>query len=283
MFAKTVAMKHFTDLSRDLANGGDIVNLSDFYTNSFSVQTQATAGTEVVLGNPALVNKTLTVSLDKYIAFFRSNAQMAQLLAREDLQAKFISKASKSLMDAVEDSIFGLWSGLTANTAIGATSAALTDLQLRQAVRTLDALNFDVYSGDIHWFFHPFIYWDQIAAIQKIYDASSYGDASVVKTGTFAGANPSVGNRGRLYGIPLDVSTNVVKTLLSYRNLLAHRDAFGYAFQNVTGNGSPVAVNVSYENRNMGWLTTLEMLYGVSELRDQAAVVVNASSADSVS
>jgi hypothetical protein len=278
MFAKAVATNFFTDLSREFDNGGDIVNISDFYTNTFTVDPQSTAGTEVTLRNPALNNVTLTVNRDRYIAFFRSNAQMAQLLKREDLQAAFIRKAGKSLIDNVEDCIFALWSGLTGNTAVGDTDTVLTDLELRQAMRTLDVRNFDLFGGDVAWFIHPRVYWDQIAGLAKIYDASSYGDASVVKTGTFAAANPSVGNRGRLYGVPLYVSTNVVSGLQTYRNMLAHRDAFGFAFQKVTGSGSPVAVNVSYENRNLGWLTTLEILYGCSELRDQAAVLVNANS-----
>lgn len=283
MFAKAVATSFFTDLSREFDNGGDIVNLSDFYTNSFTVQTQSTAGTEVTLGNPALVNVTLTVNRDRYIAFFRSNYQMAQLLAREDLQSAFIRKAGKSLIDNVEDCIFALWSGLSGNTAVGDTDTVLTDLELRTAMKTMDNNNFDLFGGDVAWFIHPVVYWMQIAGIQKIYDASQYGDASVVRTGTFAGANPAVGNRGRLYGIPLYVSTNVVSGLATYRNLLAHRDAFGYAFQKVTGSGSPVAVNVSYENRNLGWLTTLEILYGCAELRDKAAVLVNANTAASTS
>jgi hypothetical protein len=283
MFAKAVATNFFTDLSREFDNGGDIVNLSDFYTNTFTVQSQATAGTEVTLGNPALQNVTLTVNRDRYIAFFRSNAQMAQLLAREDLQAAFIRKASKSLIDNVEDCIFALWSGLSGNTAVGDTDTVLTDLELRSAMKTMDNNNFDLFGGDVAWFLHPTVFWNQVAGIQKIYDSSQYGDASVVRTGTFAGANPAVGNRGRLYGIPLYVSTNVVSGLTTYRNLLAHRDAFGYAFQKVSGSGSPVAVNASYENRNLGWLTTLEILYGCAELREKAAVLVNANTAATTS
>ncbi len=283
MFAKRVAMAHFTDLSSEFKNGGDIVNLSDFYTNVFTATQQNTAGTEVTLSNPALVNVTLTINTDDYIAFFRSNSQMAQLLDSAQLQSRFLSKASQTLLNTVEAAIFALWSGLSGNTAVGATTAAMTELQVRQVIETLDALDFDIYGGDVAWFFHQYVYWDQLVGFQKYYDATIYGAKSAPATGLIGSGNPGTGNRGVLYGIPVFVSTNVKKTLLTYRNLLAHRDAFGYAFQQVTGNGNPVAVNLSYENRNLGWLTTLEVLFGTAELRDKAAVLFNVSSADTVS
>lgn len=273
MFAKAVATNWFQDLSREFDGGGDIAHVSDFYTNSFTAQTTAVGaqGTEVTLGNPALQDVTLTVDTDSYISFFLSRQQMLQLLNREDLQAKMTSKASKTLIDAVESAIFALWSGLTANTAIGDTGTVLTDLEIRQAIRTLVANNHD--RSELAFFMHPQVIWDQVLGIQKFYDASQAGwdMNSVIRTGNFGPANTSRGLVGALYGIPVFESTNVVSGLQTYRNLLAHREAFGFAFQ------GGLDVRTTYENRNRGWLTVLQLLYGVTELRDEAAVLVNAN------
>lgn len=275
MFAKAVAVNWFTDLSEDFANGGDIVNISDFYTNTFSVQSQAVGsqGTEVTLGNPALQNVTLTVDTNSYIAIFRSNQQMAQLLRSEQLQQKMVEKASKTLVDSCEDAIFALWSGLTANSAVGDTATVLSDLEIRQAIRTLVANNHD--RTQIAFFMHPTVIWDQVMGIQKFYDASQAGwdMRSVIREGNFGPADNSRGLVGALYGIPIFESTNVVQGLQTFRNLLAHREAFAFAFQYP----GKIQTRVSYENRNLGWLTTLEMLYGVAEIRDEAAVLVNAN------
>ena len=90
-------------------------------------------------------------------------------------------------------------------------------------------------------------------------------------------ADWSRGLRGMLYGIPIFVTPRVVGALQTYRNLLAHKSAFGFAIQTPSSNGR-VRVQTDYQLRNLGTLSVVDMLYGVIELRDAAAVVVNASS-----
>jgi hypothetical protein len=85
------------------------------------------------------------------------------------------------------------------------------------------------------------------------------------------------GLRGSLYGIPIYLSSNVVSGLQTYRNLLAHPMAFGFALQ--TPGGSPVQVKTTYENRNLATLTTVSIIYGVAVLRESVACLLNASSA----
>ena len=81
---------------------------------------------------------------------------------------------------------------------------------------------------------------------------------------------------GTLYGMPVFRSTNVVSGLQTYRNLLAHRTAFGYAIQTP---GGGIKTTISDWPANLGTLVTHELIDGVTELRDQAAVLVNANSA----
>lgn len=84
--------------------------------------------------------------------------------------------------------------------------------------------------------------------------------------------------------IPVFVSSRVATGLQTYRNLLAHKTAFGFAVQyqqtplSSTMEENRVRAQTNYELRNLGWLTVVDMIYGVVELRDAAAVVLNGSS-----
>jgi hypothetical protein len=199
----------------------------------------------------------------------------------------YTKKAAGTLRHALEDALFGLWSGLTTN-VVGDTATVLSDAEIRQGIELLEAGNFDTLDGDTAFFFHPYTFYIQLGAVAKYYDQAQRGPnsaAGFVATGNMGPGNYKTGLRGVLYGIPVYVSSRVVSGLQTYRNLLAHRSAFGFAVQYQT---SPLSrtmeenrkrAQTSYELRNLGWLTVVDMIYGVVELRDSAAVVLNGSSA----
>jgi hypothetical protein len=267
LFAKTVAANFFTDLSSYVSAGSDIIHVPDIYTNVFSVQTQGTQGAEITTESVATVDVTLTVNLHKYVSFLMGRLTLNQIASQYDL-----TEATNLLKDALEDSLFGLWSSLTTNT-VGDTATILTDAEIRQAIEKMDTANFPL--GELAFFFHSYVFWNQLAAITKYYDSSINGSASFVRDGNFGPMDMARGLRGSLYNIPVYVSSNVVQGLQTYRNLLAHPRAFGFAVQ--TGGGS-VKVTTTWENRNLAQLTNVEIIYGVAVLREPAAVLLNASS-----
>jgi len=123
-------------------------------------------------------------------------------------------------------------------------------------------------------------YWAQIHAIQKYYDASQAGWAgnTPVKDGNFgvtAGQKNAL--RGQLFGIPVYTSSKVVNTLLAVRNLLAHKTAFAFAVQ--TPGGKPIRVQSANWLENLGVLTVWDMINGVAEVREEAAVRIDGSNA----
>lgn len=276
LFAKTCAANFFTDLSMYATQGGDIFHVPDVYTNAFTVNTQSTQGAEVTTAGPAQVDVTLTIDTHKYIAHIIGDKDAQQLSSMYDFNGIYARKTGSQLADELEDSIFNLWSGLSTN-SVGDTATVLTDLEIRQSIEKLATANFDL--GECGWFIHPYVYWTQVLAIQKYYDASMIGltgsGNGLTKSGNFGEMNKERGLQGSLYGIPIYVSSNVVSGLLTYRNLLAHKSAFGFALQ--TPGGSKVRVQAKNRMENLGFLTVTDILYGVVELRDAAAVVVNAS------
>lgn len=88
---------------------------------------------------------------------------------------------------------------------------------------------------------------------------------------------PSTFIRGLTKLIPIYVTSNVVTNQLTHRNLLAHKSAFGFATQSLDGN----RIRIQSQNHidYLSNVVVVDMIYGVVELRDAAAVVVNSASA----
>lgn len=116
----------------------------------------------------------------------------------------------------------------------------------------------------------------QLGAISKYYDASQVGRPSMVATGNFGSASAGRALRGSLYGIPVYVTSNVVSGLQTYRNLLLHKSAFGFAIQNY--GGGKIRVKSADWLENMAMLTVVDLICGVKILREPGAVLINASS-----
>jgi hypothetical protein len=182
LFAKTVAANFFTDLSSYVSAGSDIIHVPDIYTNVFSVQTQGTQGAEITTESVATVDVTLTVNLHKYVSFLMGRLTLNQIASQYDLTGAYVREATNLLKDALEDSLFGLWSSLTTNT-VGDTATILTDAEIRQAIEKMDTANFPL--GELAFFFHSYVFWNQLAAITKYYDSSINGSASFVRDGNF--------------------------------------------------------------------------------------------------
>lgn len=286
LFAKAVAARFFTDLTQFMDGGGDIAHVPDVFTNTFTKQTQSTQGAEITTGGPAQVDVTLAVNTHDYVAYIIGDKDATQLSRNYDFNEIYAKKSAGILRIALEDALLGLWSGLSTN-VVGDTATVLSDAEIRQGIYSLENANFDTLDGDTAFFFHPYTFYVQLGAVAKYYDQSQRGPLSAagfVQTGNMGPGNYQTGLRGVLYGIPTYVTSRIISGLQTYRNLLANKWAFGFATQyqrspnSSTMEGNRVRAQSSYELRNLGWLTVVDMLYGVVELRDAAAVVLNGSS-----
>ena len=272
-FAKSVASNFFTNLSEFVVDGGDTIHVPNIYTNIFTASTQSTEGNGVVDQSPAQVDVTLSINLHKYVAWIIGDKDMKQLMRSYNLNEKYMKEAKNVLITALEASLFGLWSSLSTNT-VGDTATVLSDAEIVQAIEKLDTLNFDVLNTAA-FFFHPFVYWRQVATITKYYTWNT-SQMLIIRDCNFGKSDQSRGLRGQLYGIPIYVSTNVVNGLSTYRNLLAVPEAFGFATQ-TQGNGGLVRSQVAYLLQNLGTLAVCDIIYGVAVLRENGAVLINAS------
>ncbi len=278
MFASTVASNFFLDLSEWTTEGGSLFDVANLYTNTFSVETQSTQGAQVTLQDPSQVKVQLAVNTHNYVAALAGDKDIAQLQKSFNFNVEYANQMRKTTMNALETNLFGLWSSLATN-LITNSAAVFQDYEARQAISDIESQNLDdTEFGNLAFFLHPNVFWNQAAAITKYYQAyslNSRDNSSIVESGTINGKPHSNGLRGEIYNIPIYVSTNVVDNLGGYRNLLAHKNAFGFGIQ--TPGGAPVRVQSEYLLENLGLLIVTDIVFGVVVVRDPFGVVITVS------
>ncbi len=276
-FDDAVLANFVTDLSSFATEGGDIFHVPDFFTNALTVSTQSTQGAEINTAGPATVDTTLAIDTHKYVAWIIGDKDLKQIATRYDVNQIYAREAVSLLVESLEQALAALWASLTTN-VIGDTATVVSDSEIRQAIEKLETAKYRL--SECAFFFHPYVYWNQIHAVAKYYQQYSIGpstQAGMVSTGNFNSSGYEMNRKGVLFGIPVFTTSNIVSGLQTYRNLLLHKSALGFAVQ--TKSGSKVRVQMENAIRNLGMLVVVDMLYGVKVLREPAGVVINASSA----
>lgn len=289
LYPEAVLTNFCLDLSRFVEDGGDVVHVPDLYTNVLTSSTQSTEGTEITPTSPAQVDDSITVTTHEYVAFMLADNTLSQVARFYDLSEAYATQAQGVLLNVIEAALAALWSSLS-TTAVGDTSNALSDSDIRQAISTLESANFR--TDEMALFVHPEVYWTQLMGISKYYtfDTSRF---DALMTGSLGGSI-SEGMRhrykGMLYDIPVFTTTNIVNALQTYRNLLLTPRAFAWAIRPLQGGSkqldavygsSPLRFRVQgeYELRNLGTLFVVDMSYGVAAIRADGGVCLNASNA----
>lgn len=275
-FNDTVLANFCTDLSMFATEGSDIFHVPDFFTNALTVSTQSTQGAEITTAGPATVDTTLTINTHQYVSWIIGDKDLQQIASKYSVNEIYAREAVELLAEALEAALAALWSSLTTN-AIGDTATVVSDSEIRQALYAME--NGKYRLADCAFFFHPYVYWNQLHAVAKYYQQYSVGpstQAGPVRTGNFSQDGYILNQKGVLFGVPVYTTTNIVSGLQTYRNLLLHKRAFGFAIQ--TRGGNRIRVQMEYQLRNLGMLAVVDILYGVAVLREPAAVLINASS-----
>lgn len=276
-FDDAVLANFITDLSEFATEGSDILHVPNVYTNAFTVIAQSTQGAEITTAGPASVDVTLNMSIHNYVAWIIGDKDLVQIASKYKINDVYARQAKGLLTEALEQSIAGLWASLTTN-VIGDTATVLSDSEIRSALNTMETGKYRL--DQCAFFFAPYVYWNQLHAVVKYYSQYSVGPANIagpVRTGNFGTAGYAQNYKGVLYGVPVYTTTNIVSALLTYRNLLLHERALGFAVQ--TKGGGKIRVQMENAIRNLGMLAVVDMVYGVAALRQEAGVVLNASNA----
>ena len=264
---KLLIADFFVDRSSELAGGGSALytpNLTEFSANAKS---NATA---VTLNAPTDTKVTLTVDQWFEVSFAIEDREAAQVKHSYYLQERYAQSAGYTMAKKLEVALALLFDNFSQS--VGASTTALADSEIRQAIAYLEAVGIDT-TQDVAFFVHPNVFWKQIQNLDKFSLAvNSPVNDPTAKT-----------PKATLYGIPVFISANIqqISGTVGRSGALAHKDALHFATSPLGSGGSKgssmtgrygVRVQSNYIPDYLSTLTTADLLYGVVENRDNAGV-----------
>ena len=141
----------------------------------------------------------------------------------------------------------------------GSNESAITDAGIRKIIQTLDDADVPM---DGRVLVLPPVARNVMMGLARFTEQAFVGDT---------GSNNTIrnGEIGNVYGVKVYVSTNCETATGDARiGMMFHKDAF------VLGEQLGVRSQTQYKQEYLGTLFTSDMLYGVKELRDEAAVAI---------
>ncbi len=234
------------------AGGGDTLHIPT--VDEFDANDK-TANTEII--PQANTEGTVTISLNKHkeVSFLIEDIVAVQ--AKQSLREIYTKKAGYAIAKAIDSDLLGLYAGLSQNsTPEGGIDAAA----LRAAILVLDAANAPLDNRAL-----------VISPTQKNVMLGVDEFVSMTYLGNQPDNVPTrTGLLGEIYGVPVFVSSNVISSGTSpsvvEHNLLFQKGAFALAIQ------LGPRVQANYIPQYLGTLVTVDVIYGVAELRDPFAV-----------
>ena len=258
----------------EIAKFGDILHIPK--RGTLSVNNKA-ANTVVTLQTPSSDVANLTLDKHKEVSFLIEDIAKAQ--ANQDIIAGYIEDGMKAIAEQIDGDLLALYSGFS-TTPIDATSGsggivAGTVTEARRLLNDAKVSQSDRY-----------IVWHQDAESELLevekFTSSEFGDnGDAVREAII----------GRKYGFAHFMDQQVKEASSEAKNLAFHRDAIvlasrplapvpdGIGARSAVMNEDGIAIRViwAYNASYLATQVTLDVLYGVAELRDNHAVVIRSS------
>lgn len=218
----------------------------------------------------------IQVLVNKHYEYSRFIEDITEVQALASLRKFYTSDAGYALAKQVDTDLLTLGRGVKGGDGTiaydkavigsdgstlytGTNEAALTDAAIRKVIQTLDDADVPM---DGRVLVIPPVARNTLMGLARFTEQSF--------TGEMSGANTiRNGQIGDVYGVKVYVSTNCETATGAARiALMFHKDAFVLAEQ------MGVRSQTQYKQEYLATLYTADMLYGVKELRDEAAVAI---------
>jgi len=233
------------------------------------------AGSQVTLS--AATNSVVNVSLDKHYEYSKLIEDIAEVQSLSSMRKFYTDDAGYALSKQVDSDLLALAEGFQGGTVGGSGASAyetaviggdgttlftgdspnatdILDAGIRKMILTLD--NADV-PMDGRSLIIPPVAANDLLGINRFTEQQYIGSGDAIKTGKI----------GMIYGVDVYVSSNCPTTEGSDRvGLLMHKDAMCLAEQ------VGVRSQTQYKQEYLGDLYTSDCIYGIAELRNDAAV-----------
>ena len=253
-------------------NQGDVLHIP--FPGSLTANSKA-ASTAVTLQAPSDSEVQVTLNKHKEVSFLVEDPVRAQ--QNQEILDRYVDSAAIALAEAIESDLFALYSGLSQS--VGTSGTDLGAATIRSARKTLNdakvpqAGRFGVISSK-----------DEVALL---------ADSGLANYFAFRGQQLKEGALGHLYGFDLYMSQLVPvvgsgpastknvfgsaqMAILAMRSLPEPPPGSGAVATVLRDRESGLVLRVvaSYNPSFLGVQVTVDVLYGVAELRDAAGVVV---------
>lgn len=271
-FKKKLVMANLIKSMSFVGKKGDTLHIP---APTRGVATAKAASTQVTL--QATTESERLISINKHFEYSRLIEDIVETQALASLRGFYTQDAGYALARQIDTDLIQLARGVNAGAgtnvyanaysgADGVTAyvagantglGAMTDVALRRGIQRLD--DADVPMED-RFLVVPPSAMNSLRGTARFTEQAFVGSGSAIKTG----------NVGDLYGTPVYVTTNADTTsgtTPARTILLAHKDFAVLAMQ------KEVRSQTQYKQEYLGNLFTADVLYGLGELRDDAAVV----------
>ena len=258
----------------EIAQMGDIVHVPKRGTLSVN---NKTANQVVTLQTPSADVVNVTLDKHKEVSFLVEDVAKAQ--ANQDIIAGYVTDAVIKIAEQVDTDLLTLYSGFSA-TPIDATtgSGGITATTVTEARRVLNSQKVPLQNRHIVWHEDA---EKELLDLEKFTSADFGDDGSAVREASI----------GRKYGFNHFMDQQVVVATSECKNIAFHRDAMTLAMRplpqvpsgmganstTMSEDGFGIRIIYSYNPSYLGVQVTLDVLYGVAELRDEFAVVIRST------
>ena len=232
------------------------------------------ASTQVTL--QAATETEVLVLVNKHYEYSRLIEDITEVQALSSMRKFYTSDAGYALAKQVDTDIIELGRGANGGNGTiaydkavvgsngttlytGANEAALTDAAIRAVIQKLDDADVPM---DGRVLVLPPVARNTMMGLARFTEQAFVGEVG-------GGNTIRNGNIGNVYGVQTYVTTNCETATGAARiALMFHKEAFVLAEQ------QGVRSQTQYKQEYLGTLFTSDMLYGVKELRDEAAVAI---------
>lgn len=264
------------NFENEIAKFGDVLHIPR--RGTLSVNNKA-ANTVVTLQTPTADTVDLTLNKHKEVSFLVED--VAKVQANQNLMQGYIEDGIKALGEQIDSDLLALYSGFS-TTPIDATggSGGITAETVTEARRLLNSAKVPQDQRYIVWHEDAEA---ELLGVEKFTSADFGDNGDAIREATI----------GRKYGFAHFMDQQVVVATSECKNLAFHRDAIclatrplaeipeGVGARSVVMEEDGIGIRViyAYNASYLGVQVTMDILYGVAELRDNHAVVIRSTEA----
>lgn len=256
------------DWDNEVATYGQTVDIP--FTGSLSVNDKS-ADTAVTLQTPTATKVSVTLNKHKEVSFLIED--IGRALARPNYLTAYMEDGMKVMAEQIDGDLAALYSGFTQS--INAL-AGLQEVHFREGRRLLNAAKAPL--GMRRAVLHEDAEYEALG-IEKIVNRDYAESLGQMAADAFV---------GRFMGFDIFMDQKIATATSEAKNMLFHRNAMVLATRPLppapdgTGviqtvmdeDGVGVRVTVSYNPDHLGVQVTIDVLYGVAELRDNHGITL---------